>query len=356
MRWLRRNLIIAALGLLKTTGALAAAESLQLLLADTTVNHVERGEAFLLWDGVGDFYAAEPELLKWRVRRPFPEPVVRDDVPYYRLRDLPGANASLDMRTMSIAGHAAAPCARAATAQYSQAATRRTRPRRPGLYLDYDLAYMSDELDRYPFAFLAPTLFGSAGVLHSEFLYRGLDTPAGELEDFEQFVRLDTTFTRDDPGQMRAYRAGDVLSAPGPWGASLRLGGLQVASNFATQPSLVTFPVPYLEAAAQTPSTVDLYIDGVLRYRDNVDAGFFPGRPVADHHRRRRADDGRPRHRRAGNDDHTRLLCEFGAVEDRAFRILVFARFSAPPLCTREQRLRWTRPSSGPIAGVSMTG
>jgi len=274
MRWLRRNLIIAALGLLTTTGVANATESLQLLLADTTVNHVEQGEAFLLWDGVGEFFAAEPELIRWRVRAPFPEPVLYDDMPYYRIRALPGATANLDTRAMAITI--------TLPPEVLERQHFRVRGIDPpeasaalGLYLDYDLSYMQESIDRYPFALLAPTFFSGVGVLHSEFLYRGLDAPPGEIDGYDEFVRLDTTLTRDDPTRMRAYRAGDVFSAPGPWGAALRLGGLQVASNFSTQPSLVTFPVPHLQGSAATPSTVDLYIDGMLRSRQEVESGFF---------------------------------------------------------------------------------
>jgi len=274
MRWLHRNLIIAALGLSITTGASSAAETLQLLLADTTVNHVERGEAFLLWDGVGDFYVAEPDLIKWRVRKPFPEPTWHDDMPYYRIHDVPGATAELDMRTMSI--KVTLP-PQSLLRQERRFHTSDIPPASSaiGLYLDYDVSYMKDRIDRYPFAFLAPTFFSGAGVLQSEFLYRGMTAPADEPQGFDEIVRLDTTWTRDDPATMRAYRAGDVYSAPGPWGTTMRLGGLQVASNFSTRPSLVTFPVPSLMGAATTPSSVDLYVDGVLRSRENVDAGFF---------------------------------------------------------------------------------
>ena len=38
---------------------------------------------------------------------------------------------------------------------------------------------------------------------------------------------------------------------------------------------MVTFPSPYVEGATATPSSVDLFVDGVLRHRQNVDAGFF---------------------------------------------------------------------------------
>lgn len=257
-----------------TSGAASAAESLQLLLADTTVNQVEQGEAFLLWDGLDDFYAAETELAEWRVRRPFPDPVWFDDMPYYRIRDLAGAAAELDARSMVVSI--------TLPPQVLRRQHRRIRGGEPptpssavGLYVDYDLAYVDDEIDRYPFAFLAPTFFSGAGVLHSEFVYRGLDAPPGDIDGFEELVRLDTTWTGDDPASMRAYRAGDVLGAPGPWGASLRIGGVQVASNFSTRPALVTFPVPHLDGVATTPSTVDLFIDGALRHREAVDAGFF---------------------------------------------------------------------------------
>ncbi|MFW2404038.1 MAG: fimbria/pilus outer membrane usher protein [Gammaproteobacteria bacterium] len=274
MRWLRRNLIIAALGLLTTTGAVSAAESLQLLLADTTVNSVEQGEAFLLWDGVGDFYAAETELTKWRVRRPFPEPVWHDEMPFYRIHDLDGAAAELDMRAMAIV-------IRLPPRVLERQELRLAVPETPeasaslGLYLDYDVSYMKDTVDRYPFGMLAPTLFSKLGVLNSQFLYRGIDVPLSDTQSQDDFVRLDTTLTRDDPDQLRSYRAGDVLSAPGPWGAAQRIGGLQVASNFGTRPSLVTFPSPYVKGATATPSTVDLFVDGVLRNRQNVEAGFF---------------------------------------------------------------------------------
>lgn len=274
MRWLRRNLTTAVLGLLATGGVAGAAEPLQILLADVTVNHVEHGEAFLLWDGVGDFYAPEPELVRWRVRKPYPPPVIHDDMPYYRVGDLAGATAALDTRSMSITINLPPE-----VLEPQRLRIRGSDPPQPsaafGLYVDYDLSYMDEADYRYPFALLAPTLFGQAGVLHSEFLYRGLDAAPGEFDGYDRWVRLDTTFTRDDPAHLRAYRAGDVFSAPGPWGTALRLGGLQLASNFSTQPALITFPVPYLQGTAATPSTVDLYVDGVLRYRQDVDSGFF---------------------------------------------------------------------------------
>ncbi len=86
---------------------------------------------------------------------------------------------------------------------------------------------------------------------------------------------MNSTFNRDDPERMRSYRAFDVVSAPSPWGGSYRLAGLQIASNFSTQPEFITFPVPSLKGQAQVPSTVDLYVNDVLRRRQEVQPGEF---------------------------------------------------------------------------------
>lgn len=274
MRWLHSNLIIVALTAFLTVGVAHAAESLQMLLADTTVNHVEQGEAFLLWDGAGEFYAAEPELIRWRVRPPYPEAVEYDDRSYYRIRDLIGATAELDTRAMAVKITLPPNVLRRQRVQVGGIEMPDASASR-GLYLDYDISYVDLSYDRYPFAMLAPTFFSEVGVVHSEFMYRGAGSTISSAEESDDWVRLDTTFTRDDPARMRAYRAGDVFSAPGPWGTSLRLGGVQVASNFNTRPAFVTFPVPSVEGASTTPSTVDLFVDGVLRHRENVDSGFF---------------------------------------------------------------------------------
>ena len=55
----------------------------------------------------------------------------------------------------------------------------------------------------------------------------------------------------------------------------MRLGGLQYATDFNTQPGFITFPMPQLAGEAALPSTVDIYVNDALRSRRDVLAGPF---------------------------------------------------------------------------------
>lgn len=55
----------------------------------------------------------------------------------------------------------------------------------------------------------------------------------------------------------------------------MRLGGVQVQTNFALRPDLVTLPIPALFGSAAVPSTRDVYTQNVKTYTGSVPAGPF---------------------------------------------------------------------------------
>ncbi len=150
-----------------------------------------------------------------------------------------------------------------------------------GGFMNYDVAYTDDpgaDLDLFS-AQVEPTLFSPLGSLRSAHLYRDYsapgDTPDTDYDLDEGFIRLDTTFVRDDPGGMRSYRLGDSITPASTFGRSLRFAGVQVATNFATRPGFVTFPLPSVSGSAAVPSTLDIYVNDSLRATRQVDAGTF---------------------------------------------------------------------------------
>jgi outer membrane usher protein len=243
------------------------------LLAEVTVNQVPQQTSLLLWDGQDGYFASPTDLARWRIRRPYPAPTVYQDQPYHPLHAIPGAMIRYEPRTVSVILELPP-----RALQPTLASLAPDGPPTPsagtGAYLDYDLSY-TDTNQSYAAALLAPTLFTPAGALFSEVAYRDADAVFSERDNAEDWVRLSTTFNRDDPDRMRSYRAFDVVSAPSPWGGAYRVAGLQIASNFSTQPEFVTFPVPSLQGEAQVPSTVDLYVNNVLRRREDVQPGEF---------------------------------------------------------------------------------
>jgi len=138
-----------------------------------------------------------------------------------------------------------------------------------GLFVNYDLL-----LDQNP-----------SGLRHSVFSELGAAVGPGvvtsshsylQLEGMDKHLRLDTTYTIDQPGDRASWRLGDTISRPGNLlGRPVRFGGLQYSTNFLTQPGLIITPMTTLGGQAALPSTVDLYVNNVMQSSRQVPPGPF---------------------------------------------------------------------------------
>jgi outer membrane usher protein len=88
-------------------------------------------------------------------------------------------------------------------------------------------------------------------------------------------VRLDTTFRYSDQQRMITYGAGDAINGGLAWTRPVRIGGLQAQSNFMLRPDLVTMPLPSLGGSAAVTSTVDVYVNNMKTFSQEVPAGPF---------------------------------------------------------------------------------
>jgi outer membrane usher protein len=79
----------------------------------------------------------------------------------------------------------------------------------------------------------------------------------------------------DDPAKMQSWRIGDIINRSGDWGLPVRMGGIQFATNFSTQPGFISFPVKQAAGVATLPSSVDVYINNNLMSKTSVPAGPF---------------------------------------------------------------------------------
>jgi outer membrane usher protein len=88
-------------------------------------------------------------------------------------------------------------------------------------------------------------------------------------------LRLNSSFTRVEPEQLRRFRVGDLVSGGLAWSRPVRLAGLQVAKDFGLRPDLFTAPLPDLSGSVVVPSTVDVLVDGVRQWSQPVEPGRF---------------------------------------------------------------------------------
>jgi outer membrane usher protein len=97
------------------------------------------------------------------------------------------------------------------------------------------------------------------------------------LQQQSDFVsrRFSTTYEMVDPGSLHTYRFGDAISGGLSWTQPIRFAGVQVQRNFTARPDIVTQALPSFSGSAAAPSTVDVYVNNIKTYSQQVGAGPF---------------------------------------------------------------------------------
>ena len=147
---------------------------------------------------------------------------------------------------------------------------RQWKPQKPPLggYLNYDLTSQHSHNEATLGAYLEAGIFkngwnGTTGIVNSD------------IDGDHRFIRQMTTATLDLPEQRSSLRLGDAINRNGAWGRPVRFGGLQWATNFATQPDFISFPLPSLSSSAALPSTAEVFINNVRAFEGEVTPGPF---------------------------------------------------------------------------------
>ncbi len=260
----------AAVRLAAASGRAAA------VLFDVDINREPVGNTRLAKLPDGRLAARRVDLLAWRLR--IPEgvaPVEFAGEPHVPLDAFSGVKIVIEEAQQRLSIEIPA-----AYFEPSQLLATPARPPAPSLpspggFANYDLYYSrswgGDPLGATTRSFsgqLEAGAFGRFGVVSSGLLVRGFGVEPNA-------VRLDSTWTVDLPERVRTLTIGDTIGTSGLWGRPLRFGGLRYGTNFATNPTFVTFPLPAMRGEAVLPSVTELYVDGVLRQSSKLPSGPF---------------------------------------------------------------------------------
>lgn len=86
---------------------------------------------------------------------------------------------------------------------------------------------------------------------------------------------LDTYWEKDFPKKLIRLRLGDAQTYALPWTRSSRVSGLSLSKNFALQPYAITAPLMSFKGQVALPSQVDLIINGIQQFSQEVLPGQF---------------------------------------------------------------------------------
>jgi outer membrane usher protein len=137
-----------------------------------------------------------------------------------------------------------------------------------GGFLNYDLLAERSNGSTQTSGLFELGMFSGYGVGIGSFI-------ANNAGPARHFTRLETTWTIDSPERLASLRIGDSIARAGMWGRGVRFGGIQYATNFMTQPGLVTLPLQGVAGQAVLPSTVDVYVNNALTSQRQVAPGPF---------------------------------------------------------------------------------
>lgn len=105
--------------------------------------------------------------------------------------------------------------------------------------------------------------FGPAGLLELTTALRSVDSSQSALGPSaeKKFIRLGTTFLRDDPEHLTTWSVGDAVLQAGTGVPSVRYGGITWQSNFGLNPAFSTLEIPTLFDSARLPSTLEFFLN-----------------------------------------------------------------------------------------------
>lgn len=96
----------------------------------------------------------------------------------------------------------------------------------------------------------------------------------------DSITRLESNWVLWNPDSMLKARIGDVLGRGLSWTRPVRIGGVQIGTDFAARPDLVTFPTPTFAGSVAVPSSVDVLVNGVRLLTHDVQPGPFEVRQL----------------------------------------------------------------------------
>jgi len=225
----------------------------------------------------GALFVPVDAFAAWRMKvPPDSEATQYKGLRYFPIASLPGAVVKLDSQNYLLNLTVAAESFAGTRLQLSRELAERPvlDPVVPSTFLNYDLSYTraSGTTTSVDMGMLGEAGWsGGLGLLTTTFVGRDLTGAGGN----RGITRLETTFRRDYPDAGYTLLLGDTALRTSLLGRNAYFGGVQFGTNFELAPGLNRQPVPLIAGQASAPSTVELYVNDVLRQTGKVPAGPF---------------------------------------------------------------------------------
>ncbi len=223
-------------------------------------------------DDEGALYASSHDMRTWGLKTIDGKVIKHRNESYYNLNAVNGLKYQIDNKQMIVNLTVPVPYF------YGQELNLTGNPfvipmdPSPGAYVDYDTIAQKDSNSKQIGGVFAVGLFNGYGTGFTDFLAQNLTNSGITCNNA---VRLNSYWQVDNPIEMQSLILGDSYTVPGMWGNTVGFGGIQYKTNFGTQPSFITFPLPSARGEAVVPSSIDLFINDARTKKVDTMAGPF---------------------------------------------------------------------------------
>jgi len=247
------------------------------LLLEVMINQQKQPGIFECYeDRSGNIFVDENDLHQWHFPAIYKMPVNYAGKKYYSLRWYKSIRFKLKRNTLQLSIWVPSQYYPANDINLLQYNPNPIRPDRPGLFLNYDLTSIDNTQSSYltNAALLDLGFFNHFGVGTNSLLISNYNAVSNTNPGYHA-VRLNTTWTLDEPEKIATWRFGDSITGASTWSGSARFGGIQYATNFNTQPNFITFPLPGFKGEAIVPTNVQIFVNGILNQHKSIENGVY---------------------------------------------------------------------------------
>jgi len=247
------------------------------LLLEVTINQQKQPSIFECYeDRSGNIFVNEKDLQQWHFPIINKMPVNFSGKKYYSLKWYKSISFKLNKKTLQLSIWIPSGYYPANNINLLRYNPNPIRPAMKGLFLNYDLTSIDNTQSSYltNAALLDMGLFNHFGVGTNSLLISNYNAISNTNPGYHA-VRLNTTWTLDEPEKIATWRLGDSITGASTWSGSARFGGIQYATNFNTQPNFITFPLPGIKGEAIVPTNVQIFVNGILNQRKSIENGVY---------------------------------------------------------------------------------
>ena len=233
------------------------------------LNEQDKGEFFFVLAPEGDIWMARTDFEQLGLKEGLGKDVQFNGITHVSMKSLPDLAYRINEERVSLDVNASPFIFREHDVESSY-----TKPykvvmtRDSSAFLNYSVDY--DYVENEPIV----NISGELGISSGNYL--GITTYTYQkTDDTEKAARLMTSFTYSDRDKLQTVTLGDFSSSSGALGSGILLGGISYSKNFSLSPFFLKQPPLKLGGTIETPSDVEIYLDGTLVRKEKLSPGEF---------------------------------------------------------------------------------